>query len=367
MSGDSMREAMTAAYEEAENEEQEEAGGSPENASESLGLAPEGGEGEPSGEKQVPGAEGGEEDLGGEPAGGAPADDGVPIPAAADGDAGVPGDGPQAPVSWKPGIREHWSDIHPEVQDEIARREADHNNVLNDSAGFRKVADEYYRTVAPFQSLIQAQGSTPAEAIHNLMSTAAQLTQGTPARKAEVVLNIINEYGVDISMLDQILAGQPVADDPNAALLTSIDERLAPIHNFMGGVQQQQTTRNETVGAEAATELATFATAHSEFYEDLRDDMADLLEMAANRGRAMTMEEAYERAAGAHPDIGPILSQRKAAAAGKLDPAAAARKRNASSSIRGTPNVGGEGAGAEATVRGTIEQLWDDQAGGIEH
>ena len=364
MSGDSMREAMTAAYEEAESEEEQETGGSPENASESLGLAPEG---EPEGGQP----EGGEEELSGGIEGegeGAPgAGEPLPVSADAGGDVDPLGEGPTAPVSWKPGIREHWKDIHPEVQDEIARRESDHNKVLNDSAGFRKVADEYYRVVAPFQSLIQAQNSTPAEAIHNLMSTAAQLTQGTPARKAEVIRNIINEYGVDISMLDEVLAGQPVADDPNAALLTSIDERLAPIHNFMGGVQQQQTTRNEAVGAEAATELATFATAHSEFYEDLRDDMADLLEMAANRGRAMTMEEAYERAAGAHPDIGPILSQRAAAAAGKLDPAAAARKSNAAASIRGTPNAGGTPGGGEETVRGTIEQLWDDQVGGIEH
>jgi hypothetical protein len=359
-----MREAMEAAFEEADNEEEQEAGGSPENASESLGLAPEGGEGEPAGDpagEELSGAiEGaGEGALG--------AVEPIPVSADAGGDDAALGDGPQAPVSWKPGIREHWKDIPPEVQDEIARREADHNKVLNDSASFRKVANEYYSTVAPFQSLIQAQGSTPAQAIHNLMSTAAQLTQGTPARKAEVVLNIINEYGVDISMLDQILAGQPVADDPNAPLLTAIDERLAPINTFMGNVQQQQTTRNEAVGAEAATELATFATAHSEFYEDLRDDMADLLEMAANRGRSMTMEQAYERAAAAHPDIGPILTQRTAAAAGKIDPAAAARKRNASSSIRGTQNSGQQAGGGEATVRGTIEQLWDDSAGGIEH
>jgi hypothetical protein len=366
MSGDTMRDAMEAAFEEAENEE-EETGGSPENASESLGLAPEGGEGEGEGEGEVSGAEGGQEDLGGEPAGGAPADDGIPVSADAGGDAGLSGDSPQAPVSWKPGIREHWKDIHPEVQDEIARREADHNKTLNDSAGFRKVADEYYRTVAPFQSLIQASNSTPAQAITNLMSTAAQLTQGTPARKAEVIRNIINEYGVDISMLDEVLAGQAPTEDPNAPLLTAIDERLAPITSFMGNVQQQQTTRNEAVGVEAATELATFATAHSEFYEDLRDDMADLLEMAANRGRAMTMEEAYERAAGAHPDIGPILSQRASAAAGKLDPAAAARKRNASSSIRGTQNSGQQAGGGEATVRGTIEELWDDAAGSMEH
>lgn len=362
MSGDTMREAMEAAFEEADNEEQE-AGGSPEDTSESVGLAAEG----EAGGEELGGEAGGEGELGEPEAGGPPPDDGVPISGAPAGDAEASGDGPQAPVSWKPGVREHWAGVHPEVQDEIARREADHNKVLNDSAGFRKVADEYYRTVAPYQHLIQAQGSTPAEAINNLMSTAAQLTQGSPARKAEVVLNIINEYGVDISMLDQILAGQPVADDPNAPLLDAIDQRLAPINSFMGGVQQQQTTRNEAVGAEAATELHTFATAHSEFYEDLRDDMADLLEMAANRGRAMSMEEAYERAAGAHPDIGPILQQRKAAAAGKLDPSAAARKRNAASSIRGTPNAGQVPGGGEDTVRGTIEQLWDDQAGGIEH
>jgi len=362
MSGDSMREQLTAAFAEADDEEQE-AGGSPEDTSESVGLTAE----EGAGEEQIPGTEGGQEDLG-EPATGEPSpDDGIPVQTAPEGDVGDVGDGPQAPVSWKPGVREHWAGIHPEVQDEIARREADHNKVLNDSAGFRKVADEYYRTIAPFQGLIQAQGSTPSQAIFNLMSTAAQLTQGSPAKKAEIIHNIINEYGVDISMLDEILAGQTPSEDPNAPLLTAIDERLAPIHNFMGGVQQHQQQANEAVGAEAATELAAFAQSHSEFYEDLRDDMADLLEMAANRGRAMSMEEAYERAAGAHPEIGPILSQRKAAAAGQLDPAAAARKRAAASSIRGTPNSGQVPGGGEETVRGTIEQLWDDQVGGIEH
>jgi hypothetical protein len=199
------------------------------------------------------------------------------------------------------------------------------------------------------------------------MTTAAQLTMGSPQKKAEVVQNIIAEYGVDITMLDTLLAGQPVSEDPNAPLLAAIDERLAPMNDFMGNVTTGRQEQAQEVNQEAATELGAFQQANSEFYEDLREDMADLMEMATNRGRDMTLEQAYNHAANAHPEIGPILKQRTAAEAGRLDPAAAAAKRNAASSIRGSANSGGGlQAGADDT-RAIMTELWDDAAGDVGH
>jgi hypothetical protein len=199
------------------------------------------------------------------------------------------------------------------------------------------------------------------------MTTASQLTAGSPAKKAQVVQNIINEYGVDITMLDSLLAGQPVADDPNAPLLSAIDERLAPITDFMGTVQQGRHEQAQEVTQEASTELGTFQQAHSEFYEDLREDMADLMEMATNRGRTMSLDQAYDHAANAHPEIGPILKQRVAAEAGKLDPAAVAAKRNAASSIRGSANSGGGPQADGSDTRALMTELWDDAAGDVGH
>lgn len=360
MTGESMREAMEAAFDGAENEEeQEETGGPAPEPEESLGAAETG---EETGEEAVV-----EDQLGAvvEPEGeGA---EPLPIDAAPEGDAQPLGGDPTAPVSWTPAAREHWAGIPPEAQAEIIKREGDIARGLQQASGHKRVADEYYRTVAPFQSFIQAAGSSPSQAITELMTTAAQLTQGTPQKKAQVVQNIIAEYGVDITMLDTLLAGETPPDDPNAPLLTAIDERLAPINDFMGQVQHGRQEQAQEVNQEAATELGAFEQSHSEFYGDLREDMADLMEMATNRGRTMSLEQAYQHAANAHPEIGPILKQRAAAEAGKLDPVAAAAKRNAASSIRGAANAGGDLQSDPGDMRATMTELWDDAAGDVGH
>jgi len=363
MTGDTMREAMEAAFDGAENEEeQEETGGSPAEPEESLGAAEAGEETGAEGAEAVVEDELGEgavpEGAGAEP---------LPIDAAPEGDAQPLGGDSPAPVSWTPAAREHWAGIPPEAQAEIIKREGDIARGLQQASGHKRVADEYFKTVAPFQSFIQAANSTPAQAITELMTTAAQLTQGSPQKKAQVVQNIINEYGVDITMLDDLLSGQPVQDDPNAPLLAAIDERLAPMNDFMGTVQQGRQEQAHEVNQEAATELGAFQQTHGEYYEDLREDMADIMEMATNRGRDMSLEQAYEYAANAHPEIGPILKQRAAAEAGKLDPATAAAKRAAASSIRGAANSGGGPQADGSDTRALMTELWDDAAGDVGH
>ena len=367
MSADTMREQLEAAY---ESSDAEEGGGSEEDPQEPLRV--EGTDGEASGGGSEEGGEKGEEgqvpeerEAGavetGEPAKGADAA-GEPVskeePPA--GDEGAP-EGDKAPVSWKPAIREHWGKLPEEVKAEVNRREREIQNGLQQASGHRKVAEEYYRVVAPFQDLIQAQGSNPAQAIHQLMSTAAVLTNGSQQKKAETVRNIINEYGVDIPTLDKILSGEPVKDDPNASLLTAMDEKLAPMNEFMGRVTSMQQGNAQQMNTEADQSIDEFAENH-DFYEDLRDDMADLLEMSANRGRSMSMEEAYEKAGAAHPEISKIMSQRKAADENKLTAEAAQKKRDAASSVRGSPG-GQKNTGAEGSMRSVMEEAWDETAG----
>ncbi len=366
MPEESMREQLEAAFD-GTDDEQEETGGSDEGSQEPLGASAEEGEPQALG-GGTPAAEEPKEEVQPDGEEAQRADDiGEQIPAAADaGGAEEPAGGDiPAPVSWKPGVREHWAKLPPEVQQEVQRREREIQQGLQQASSHRKVAEEYFKTVAPFQSFIQASNSSPSQAITQLMTTAAQLTMGTPAKKAEVVRNIISEYGVDIKMLDDALAGDKLPDDPNAPLLSAIDQRLAPINEFMGQVGARQDESREALDYEAADTLDTFAS-QNEFYEDLRDDMADLMEMAANRGRNMTVEDAYKRAAQSHPEIGPIYAQRIAAAENKLTSEAVNKKRNAASSIHGSPGAG-KAAGGEGDMRSVMETAWDDSQGEVGH
>lgn len=378
MSGDSMRDQLETAFAAAEEDEtdEQESGGSQEDTEESVGAegsvgseSDEGGTGEDEGEGGEEGAPEGEDE--GEPAGdgetkaaGDGTEEQVSDDASATGDAGDAA-GDKAPVSWKPGVREHWNSLPKEVKAEVTRREREIQTGLQQASGHKKVAEEYFRTVQPFQQLIQAQGSTPAQAIHKLMTTAAQLTSGTPQRKAEVVRNIIKEYGVDVPMLDTILSGEAPPDDPNAGLLTAMDEKLKPITDFMGRVTDQQEQNTQQTNADADKAIQEFADAN-EFYDDLREDMADLMELAAKRGRQMTLEQAYQRAAAADPEISKIMKQREDAARNVVDPKKAGKKRAAASSIKGSP-TGQKSTAAEGSMRAQLEEAWDDGQGEVGH
>ncbi len=364
---ESMREQLEAAFDETDEEgekgEGQEAGGSSEDTPESLGIAEAAAKEDesPKGEKDGPSEDEAAEKEKGEVKSPEP----ISAEAPPTGDEGGVGTGPSAPVSWKPTVRGHWDKLPSEVKSEITRREREMDQGLRQSSNYRKIAEEYYSTISPYQALIQAKGSTPSQAINELMMTAAQLTQGTPQKKAEVIRNIINEYGVDITMLDQILSGEDLPADTNAPLLAAMDQRLAPITDFMSQISGAREENAAVMNSEAGETLGTFAE-NNKYYEDLREDMADLLEMAANRNRPMTLEQAYEQAGAAHPEIGPIMKQQNDAKANKLTTEAAEKKLAAASSVRGSPTAG-KGGVSEGTMRSIMEEAWDDNEGIVGH
>jgi hypothetical protein len=80
-------------------------------------------------------------------------------------------------------------------------------------------------------------------------------------------------------------------------------------------------------------------------------DMADLMDMAAKRGQAMSMEQAYEKAVLMHPQISQIISARSSQ--GSMQ-----NKRRAASSVSGS--LGGPGGHSEPdSTRAAIEDAWN--------
>jgi hypothetical protein len=91
----------------------------------------------------------------------------------------------------------------------------------------------------------------------------------------------------------------------------------------------------------------------------VREDMADILELAARRGLDMTMEQAYERACRMNPEISRIIAQREAAGAARSGQSPIERAKLASSSVRSTPsNTPMQGASQPGNLRGDIEAAW---------
>lgn len=271
----------------------------------------------------------------------------------------------RAPQSWKPETRQHWQTLPPEVRGEIARREGEFARAMQETAEARRFSDAVMKTIAPYEMFIKAENSNPIQAIDNLMSTAARLRTGTAPEIAGLVSQLVNQFGVGrfgpgfIEALDQALVGQTPQQDPREVMMRrQLEQEIAPVKQFMTQFQQMQQAQEQQLQAAAGNEVGGFlANPKFEFAMDVKDDMADLIELAHKRGREMSLEEAYERATRAHPSISKILAKRDQATAAQGRTQVAQRARSAAVSVSGAPSIGSSGSDAN-DLRSALENAF---------
>lgn len=266
----------------------------------------------------------------------------------------------RAPASWRPNVREHWATLPSEVRAEVARREQEVQRTLQETAEARKYVDAINKVVAPYEMFIRAENSNPLQAIDNMMATAARLRTGTGPETAGLIAQLVNQFGVGrfgnqfIEQLDSALAGQqPRQDSTQVAVQQAVQQQLAPVQQFMSQFQQAQQQQRQRAQQEAAGEVQTFLQ-QAEFGEDVREEMADIMELAQKRGRQVTLQDAYQQACLVNPDVRAVLQQRSSMRGAQVANGAAQRARAAAVSVTGSPALAAPKVEA-SDVRSAIE------------
>lgn len=266
----------------------------------------------------------------------------------------------KAPVSWSPNAREEWAKIPAKAQDNILRREREVNKVLQESKIARTAVEQLNRTLEPYrQGLIAAGVQDPIQAVGALLKTESTLRNGTQLEKSKMLASLINQYSVDIETLDSILAGEN-PQSQNNQLEQLLNEKLAPFNQFMQSQNQLAQQNAFTQQQSAQSEIEEFSQ-NAEFLQDVRNDMADLLEMAAQRGVQLTLQDAYNKACALHPEVSAIIASREKEQRIMNGNQEAQRKKAASVSITG--KKAGEGAPANLSLRDELSQAWNEQIG----
>lgn len=278
----------------------------------------------------------------------------------------------KGPASWRPEIRQKFGALPPEVQAEVTRRETQIEQTLRQTADQRNYAQSINQLITPYDAMIRAEGGNHITAVDNLLKTAYQLRTANPQSKAMLVAQMIKQHSVDTALLDnalyQIFGGGP-ANQPQAGpdpMMAHFQQELAPIKQFVQSIQQRQQQNEQETGQTLLTEAKAFAADPKNVYiEDVREDMADLLEMAARRGVKMSLSDAYTRATLAHPEIGKLVMHSQASASAAQRSAAARRARNASASLPsgGTPDGAADHATRPNDRRSAIAAAWDSIEG----
>jgi hypothetical protein len=261
------------------------------------------------------------------------------------------------PQSWKPGAREAWANVPADVRAEIHRRERESERIVQEHAQARQVSTYVQRLQQQFAPALQAEGVDALTASANLMQLASRLRYGSPVEKAQLAAQIVRNYGVDVVALAAALDGQAYAQGAQQQAMTYQDPR---VDQLLSQLREAQTAREQQVQQRAVADVESFGSG-KEFFADVREDMGDLMELAAKRGIDMSLDQAYDRACAMNPDIAKVVAARGSARAVGNGNSSIQRARAAASSVRGTPNQ--VSTPAPTDLRGAIEAAIE-QVGG---
>ncbi len=226
------------------------------------------------------------------------------------------------PQAWGAKVREKWSTLPPEVQEEIAKREKDVANRIREDGEYKR----FRESLAPYQSVI---GEDPQKGILGLLQKEASFRNATPQQKAQMLGDMVVQGQIPVEALDQYLAGklggetkQPAAIDPEDIIRRAEESVTKKIQAAM--MQRQ--------AAKAKADIASFGETH-EFFADVQDTMAGLIEA----GIAKDLASAYDKAILLNPDVREVVEQRKAAEAARESNASTAQAKAAAMSVRSSP------------------------------
>jgi len=257
------------------------------------------------------------------------------------------GDAPRTPPGF-PGGDAAWNALPAESRNWVKQREVQVERHIRANAEAAKFGGSMWNAIKPYEPLIRAQGAHPAQVVAGALNMHYTLAQGTPQQKAAVIQGLAKQYGVTT---DEGF-GQSEATQPNAEVQQLRQMLGGVIHHLRG--QEENHVRQQYAAAEQF--IGQFASgSQRDYMNDSRvtNLMADLIE----RGTAQSLEDAYDKAVYAFPDIRAVLLEKDAA-----QRANAARTAAGAAPPRGGAPVAASMAPSNESIRATLERNWDGQA-----
>lgn len=233
------------------------------------------------------------------------------------------------PQSWSATAKAKWVELSPEFQQEMLRREEEVHKGFTKLDEERNFGKQLKDVITPYMPTILSTGGNAVDAVRDLLNTAYRLRQGTPQERGQLVLQIAKTYGADLSQVSE----QTYVDPTIQQLQNEIAQLKGQFSNTeMAKQQQEKATLQQQIDAFAADSKNTH-------FGEVKADMAALL----SGGRAKDLQEAYDMAVWARPDIrSTLLQQQQTEAEAKRvadTKAKADAARMAGGSVKGGPGV----------------------------
>ena len=251
------------------------------------------------------------------------------------------------PATWSAAAKAIYGTLPETARKEIAKREQDYARGIQQHAEAAKGYQNMMREFQPYEAMIRSENGTPEGAIRSLLQTAYQLRTGTPQQRGQLVMQIAQQFGADISQYVGQQTEQPAGQDLSQ-VQTMVQQMVAPHLQKIQSWEQQQTQaqQNQQMQMEQETkgQIEAFQSATNEdgspkhlYFENVKGLMSAYF---AN-GQAQTMEQAYDMACWANPEVRAALQidMHRSAESQRLEEA----KRKSAEAKKAGFNVSGQG------------------------
>lgn len=235
-----------------------------------------------------------------------------------------------APRSWSGLQKEKWADIPKETRDYIKQREDEFHQAItkhDDERLFGKTVREQF---TPYMPIIEAEGGTPEGAIKDYLQMSYVLRQGTPDQKANIIRSAIQQFNID----PQHIFGQQ--NQGHQQVNQGFDNQaLLKLQELEQKLSEKEALSEKTENDKILSEVQAFELDPANiYYNDVKLEMAALLK----DGLSDSLEDAYEKAIWAHPEIRAGLIAKKEATAKAERKKQLDAKKKAASSVTGSPD-----------------------------
>lgn len=265
---------------------------------------------------------------------------------------GETAEGVEPPDSWSQEAKEAFKEAAPAIQEQIAKREKEFKVGLQKNAEDAKFGKQIEQIVSPYRAMIQAEGGDVPSAIQDLLNTAYVLRNAGPEQKKQLFTGLARQFGVDLSEFQSNNEPDEEFVDPEVKKLRAELNQLKQQNEYQ--VQSQRQAQVQELQAQ----IQAFASdPKNEHFEKVKHVMSGLLQS----GAAKTLQDAYDQAVWADPDIRTKLSKKKSSEAELKKRKDQKAKSEQKKKAAGTQVKGDDVPGTKSSK----EMSWDEELGAV--
>lgn len=263
----------------------------------------------------------------------------------------------RAPASWRKEAKGEWASVPLHIRQEVHRRELEINRALQESTQARQNYDQIQQVIAPFTARLNSLNATPVQAIDTLLRADYTLATAPKEQRAQFMAKLIRDYDIDIVALDAAIVGgqqgqyQPQQQpDITQLIQQQLQQALAPI--YQERQQAQQTQQQQAI--QTVEQMALDP--KYPYLDEVREEMADLIEVSSRRGIYLSLDQAYSKAIQLNPDVSAQVQRQATMTQANQQHLQAQKAKVAASSVTGAPAGGGSQQHVgDGSLRGDLE------------